>query len=131
MKYAPKIVEEIWKIAHNFKYYQFKPYPKYQIYDDYILLNENGLSIFLIDFDYLFWHTLKDDVDKCDKKSLKIIGDVLLPKCYAVVNIIDILMSYCYILAILNKEVRRNVISDFYLCCLSYICVDNSRSTNF
>jgi Zn-dependent M28 family amino/carboxypeptidase len=83
IKYASEIVDKIWEIGLSLNYPQFRPYPKYQIYDDHIPLNEKGIkSVLLIDFDYPFWHTLKDTLDKCDKKSLKIVGDVLLKLIY-------------------------------------------------
>lgn len=83
LKYAPEIVEKIWKTAEKLNYPQFKPYPKYQIYDDHIPLNEAGIkSVLLIDFDYPFWHTLNDLLENCSRESLKIVGDVLLEFIY-------------------------------------------------
>lgn len=45
------------------------------IEDDHIPLNEAGLpTIDLIDFDYRYWHTQKDTVDKCSAESLGKVG---------------------------------------------------------
>lgn len=45
------------------------------IEDDHIPLNEAGLpTIDLIDFDYPYWHTQKDTVDKCSAESLGKVG---------------------------------------------------------
>lgn len=45
------------------------------IYDDHLALNEGGIpTIDLIDFDYPYWHTLKDTPDKCSPSSLFVVG---------------------------------------------------------
>lgn len=48
------------------------------IEDDHIPLNRRGIpTIDLIDFDYPYWHTLKDTPDKCSAESLGKVGKAL------------------------------------------------------
>ena len=49
------------------------------VQDDHVPLNQAGIpTIDLIDFDYPYWHTVEDTVDKCSAASLQIIGDCVL-----------------------------------------------------
>ena len=53
------------------------------VYDDHIPLNEAGLPMVdIIDFDYEFWHTLRDTPAECSPKSLEDVGRVLLHVIY-------------------------------------------------
>ena len=48
------------------------------IEDDHIPYLDAGIAaVDLIDFDYPYWHTLEDTLDKTNPDSLKVIGDVL------------------------------------------------------
>ena len=48
------------------------------ISDDHIpYLKANVPAVDLIDFDYPFWHTAEDTLDKVSAHSLKIVGDVI------------------------------------------------------
>jgi Zn-dependent M28 family amino/carboxypeptidase len=54
------------------------PY-KYAIEDDHTALNAVGVpTVDLIDFNYSYWHTTADTVDKCSAGSLKIVGKAVL-----------------------------------------------------
>ncbi len=79
MKFAPGLSKEVWRRAEQLKLSQFNPEPKYEIYDDHIVLNEYGIpTIDLIDFDYPYWHTTEDTPDKCSKESLDAVGKLIL-----------------------------------------------------
>lgn len=48
------------------------------ILDDHLPLIERGIRMYnLIDFDYPYWHTIEDTVDKCSPESLEIVGQVV------------------------------------------------------
>ncbi len=48
------------------------------IYDDHLPLIEKGVRMYnLIDFDYPYWHTIEDTIDKCSPESLEIVGQVV------------------------------------------------------
>lgn len=79
LKYAPHITRKVFEIAYINNLKSFFPFPKYEIIDDHIPLNRKGVrTILLIDFDYPFWHTPQDDIDKCSKESLEEVGRLIL-----------------------------------------------------
>jgi len=81
---APFLVREIWNLAHELGYDQFKNNIVGPIYDDHraLYLNSNIPAIDIIDFDYPFWHTLQDIPENCSEASLKIIGNVMCEYIY-------------------------------------------------
>ncbi len=76
----PGLTAEIWGKAAELGYTQyFIPVPKYRMLDDHIPFLQTGIpAVDLIDFDYPYWHTTEDTLDKVSAKSLKIVGDTLL-----------------------------------------------------
>jgi len=68
--------QEIWSIAKELGYEQFFiPEYKYSILDDHIPFIEKGITaIDIIDFDYEYWHTTEDTLDKISPESLEIVG---------------------------------------------------------
>jgi Zn-dependent M28 family amino/carboxypeptidase len=76
----PRLSQELWTSAENLGYGPFFiDRPKYAIIDDHIPFIENGISaIDIIDFDYPYWHTSKDTLDKVSPKSLFVVGNILL-----------------------------------------------------
>ena len=74
-----QLIEEIWTIASELGYGQFIHEYKYQILDDHIpfLLN-NIPAVVIIDFDYPYWHTTQDTIDKVSEESLDAVGETLL-----------------------------------------------------
>jgi Zn-dependent M28 family amino/carboxypeptidase len=72
--------EEIWEIAASLGYEkQFIPQPKWNIIDDHLPFVRAGIpAIDIIDFDYPYWHTVEDTLDKVSPESLQIVGDVVL-----------------------------------------------------
>ncbi len=73
------ISESIWTLAVNIGYRKyFIPKIKYSILDDHTaFLEDNIRAIDIIDFDYPYWHTSEDTVDKVSAQSLSIIGVTL------------------------------------------------------
>lgn len=76
----PGLTEEIWAAAKNLGYGNiFLNLPKYAMIDDHMpFINRGVPSALLIDFDYPYWHTNEDTLDKVSSNSLKIVGEVLL-----------------------------------------------------
>ena len=74
------LVREIWEIAASLGYGDhFINQPKHSIIDDHLPFIQAGIpAIDIIDFDYPYWHTISDTVDKVSSKSLGIVGEVVL-----------------------------------------------------
>lgn len=73
------LVNEIWNIADDLGYHQFLPDYKYRIYDDHIPFIQAGFqAIDIIDFDYPYYHTTQDTLDKVSPESLDAVGETLL-----------------------------------------------------
>ena len=77
---APQLIEYIWNLAASKGYDNFKPELGAGIVDDHLSFSSaTGIpSIDLIDFDYKHWHTVNDTPENISKKSLEIVGSVLL-----------------------------------------------------
>ena len=75
----PQLVEEIWGIAAELGYEQsFISMPKYAMIDDHAPFLEAGIpAVDIIDFDYPYWHTTEDTVDKVSAESLDTVGKTL------------------------------------------------------
>ncbi len=76
----PTLTAEIWNQAKMLGYSQyFIPEYKYSILDDHIPFVEKGIpAVDVIDFDYPYWHTTSDTVDKVNATSLEIVGKTLI-----------------------------------------------------
>jgi Zn-dependent M28 family amino/carboxypeptidase len=76
---ARKLVDTVWSAAASLGYgNRFPDEIKYPIEDDHLPMQDAGVpSIDLIDFDYPYWHTLADTVDKCSPESLEAVGRTL------------------------------------------------------
>ena len=71
VKFFPDLVDSIWTIGQAAAPSVFMPMVKYYIVDDHISLIQYGLrAINIIDFDYPFWDTRDDTIDKCSQESL-------------------------------------------------------------
>ena len=82
-RYAPEIVDRIWKKAAQLGIIEFIPEHGYEIMDDHIRLLEAGIPcIDIIDFDYQYWHTVEDTPDKCSPQSLANVGRVVTAVIY-------------------------------------------------
>ena len=74
-----ELAAEIWQIAEQMNINTFVPEPKYHIIDDHTPFLEKGVkAVDIIDFEYAYWHTTQDTLDKVNATSLKNVGDVLL-----------------------------------------------------
>jgi glutaminyl-peptide cyclotransferase len=71
--------QEIWAAAAAQGYFdKFIPQPGKSILDDHRPFLEAGIpAVDLIDFDYPFWHTTADSLDKVSAESLKAVGETL------------------------------------------------------
>ena len=81
---AEKDLKEIWSLANSLGYSEFTRTITQPIYDDHrALFIETGIpSIDIIDFDYPYWHTLDDTVDKCSASTLAIVGNLMCEYLY-------------------------------------------------
>lgn len=70
---------EIWETAARLGYGEiFIPTEKYSILDDHTPFLEKGIpAVDIIDFDYPYWHTTEDTVDKVSAVSLEVVGNTL------------------------------------------------------
>lgn len=74
----PSLVQEIWNTADQLGYQAFVNTPKYSIIDDHLPFLQIGVpAVDIIDFDYPYWHTISDTVDKVSADSLEQVGRTL------------------------------------------------------
>lgn len=74
-----QITSEIWGVAKELGYNQFIPTYKYALIDDHLPFIQAGIkAVDVIDFDYSYWHTTHDTLDKISPDSLKVVGDTIL-----------------------------------------------------
>ena len=73
------LMEQIWQQARNLGYDNiFIPEYRHSMLDDHTPFIEAGIpAVDLIDFNYPYWHTTSDTLDKVSPESLKAIGDTL------------------------------------------------------
>jgi glutaminyl-peptide cyclotransferase len=70
---------EIWNVAKELGDSQFIPTYKYDLIDDHIPFIQAGIrAVDVIDFDYPYWHTTNDTLDKVSAESLKVVGETIL-----------------------------------------------------
>ena len=75
----PEINNKIWGVANKLGYSQFIPSYKYNILDDHIPFINSGIkAVDIIDFDYPYWHTRYDTIDKISADSLKVVGETII-----------------------------------------------------
>ena len=76
--FAPEVVQRVWRVAAERGHErQFIPSVKYPLTDDHVSLQKVGIhAIDVVDFDYPYWHTTEDTLDKVSAESLQIVGDV-------------------------------------------------------
>ncbi len=72
----PDLVEEIWEQAADLGYSgYFLQQQGYNILDDHTPFIEKGIkAVDIIDFDYPYWHTTSDTIDKISPESLGVVG---------------------------------------------------------
>jgi peptidase M28-like protein len=78
MAVAPEVVERVWRTATELGYGRyFLPGVRHTLTDDHVALQEAGIhAIDVVDFDYPYWHTTEDTIDKIAAASLQVVGDV-------------------------------------------------------
>jgi len=85
---SPRVIEEIWSLAKEIGYDQFKMEMGASMYDDHVPFIEKGIpAIDIIDFEYpgpdhQYWHTHDDTADKCSPESLEAVGNTVLTWLY-------------------------------------------------
>jgi hypothetical protein len=80
---VPRLLEEVFAVAHQLGEYAFKRQPGPAVYDDHIPLLGAGIpAIDLVDFDYPYWHTSQDTPENCSPQSLGAVGRVVLEWIY-------------------------------------------------
>jgi glutaminyl-peptide cyclotransferase len=69
----------LWEIAASLGYTAtFVAEPRWAMYDDHIPFAQRGIpAVDIIDFDYPYWHTTQDTLDKVSAESLERVGRVL------------------------------------------------------
>ena len=74
------LTDSIWKTAASLGYSgQFIDEEKYTMLDDQIPFLDKGFkAVDIIDFNYPYWHTTQDTIDKISASSLEVIGKTLL-----------------------------------------------------
>ena len=72
----PELIDQIWNTAKSLGYEsKFISDYKHSMLDDHTPFLEAGIpAVDIIDFDYPYWHTLQDTVDKVSAESLEIVG---------------------------------------------------------
>ncbi|MFN7034938.1 MAG: M28 family peptidase [Bellilinea sp.] len=75
----PQLANQIWETARSLGFEKyFIPQYKYSILDDHTPFLERGFpAIDVIDFDYPYWHTRQDTLDKVSAESLGIVGETI------------------------------------------------------
>ncbi len=75
----PQFTAEIWRQAAKLGYSKyFISSPKYDMIDDHTPFLEAGIrAVDIIDFDYPYWHTTADTIDKVSVSSLQAVGKTL------------------------------------------------------
>jgi glutaminyl-peptide cyclotransferase len=75
---APQIYATALVISKDLGYRAFKESGSYLIYDDHLPFIQRGMKVYdFIDFNYDYWHTTQDTVDKCSADSLEAVGRTL------------------------------------------------------
>jgi len=78
LAFAPEVVQRVWRTAADLGYERtFVPTARHTLTDDHVSLQRAGIhAIDVVDFDYPFWHTTEDTLDKVSAASLQAVGDV-------------------------------------------------------
>jgi len=75
----PQLNDEIWSTAKSLRYSQFIASYKYGLLDDHTPFIQAGITAAdIIDFNYPYWHTTQDTLDKISANSLMVVGETVL-----------------------------------------------------
>jgi hypothetical protein len=73
-----QLANAIWQVAKQQGYTQFIPETKHRLIDDHLPFVQLGIpAVDIIDFDYPYWHTTQDTLDKVSAESLVAVGNTL------------------------------------------------------
>jgi len=77
---APDVVDVVWETARELGHGSvFVRSSRHTVEDDHVPLQQAGIrAINIIDFDYPYWHTVDDTIDKISAESLQTVGEVVL-----------------------------------------------------
>jgi Peptidase family M28 len=76
---TPWLTDLVWQTADRLGYRQYFLNDSIAVEDDHIPFLRRGVpAVDLIDFDYPYWHTTQDTLDKVSAKSVAIVGHVIL-----------------------------------------------------
>jgi hypothetical protein len=79
LQLAPGITNKFFNIASNKYPGLFLTQPKHSIGDDHLALNQSGIpTTLIIGWNYKYWHTSNDTVDKCQAKTTEAVKNSLL-----------------------------------------------------
>ncbi len=79
LKGSASFLDRIYRVAKDQGIQSLNEKMKYTIYDDHYPFHRMGIpSTVLIDFDYPYWHTLEDTLDKCSIESMFSIFSVVV-----------------------------------------------------
>jgi glutaminyl-peptide cyclotransferase len=72
----PAWSQRIWAVARRLGYDRYLiPLAKHAVYDDHIPFAQKGIpAVDIIDFDYPYWHTVEDTIDKVSAESMERVG---------------------------------------------------------
>lgn len=72
------LASSIWGTANQLGFQSFVPFPRHALLDDHTPFLEQGIpTVLIIDFDYPYWHTTHDTLDKVSGESLSQVGRTL------------------------------------------------------
>ena len=78
-----EFTEAIWNRASTLGLAPFQQRLGNAIMDDHVPLIKVGIPMVdIIDFDYPYWHTIEDTVDKCSPKSLEVVATLVISIIY-------------------------------------------------
>ena len=81
--FAGEVVQKVFARAGKLGLSAFRPEVRHSVVDDHLSLLNIGLPVIdLIDFDFPYWHTLKDRPEVCSSKSLGEVGQLLVSLIY-------------------------------------------------
>ena len=76
---APSLTRMVFERAMALGLPAFEPVRGQAVLDDHVPFLQAGIpAVNLIDFDYPYWHTLEDTLDKCSRDSLDQVGTLVL-----------------------------------------------------
>jgi len=76
---TPWLEDMVWSAAKRTGFSRYFLHTSMSVYDDHMpFIQRHVPAADVIDFDYPYWHTVNDTLDKCSPHSLAVVGYVLL-----------------------------------------------------